>query len=90
MCELRERGLYHVNTVEEAAAEAKKRTDYVYTMIDGLVPALGRSRVRLLSDAVTEALSAQEREAASRLFDALHAITHRDQDVYIAPEEQTS
>jgi hypothetical protein len=72
-------------TPAEAAEETKRCADYAYTMIEDLTAAIGDVRMRMLSDAVTEALSAQEREAAARIFEALHAITHRDHDVYIAP-----
>jgi hypothetical protein len=45
-------------TPAEAAEETKRRADYAYTMIEDLTAAIGDVRMRMLSDAVTEALSA--------------------------------
>lgn len=85
MCDLRERGIIYLSTVDQAVAETRADADRLEALIMELEPLIGRERVTALDNALLMYAGAIELEYAARLVALLHDVTHRDHDVFVAP-----
>lgn len=85
MCDLRERGVLYVSTVEAAAAETQSEAGRLEALIMELEPLIGRERVTALDNALLMYAGAIETEYAARLVALLRDVTHHDHDVFVAP-----